>query len=124
MSLLNFSLGFISLCNLCFLVGAAFLLYRIIDPTDTARDGLNARCIALERQLDGIREQIEDQHLSRHPNQSHLIESQKSKIEALASREKELLERIENMDQAFRRNQTEKEFIEACFLLHDNYVAL
>ncbi len=33
-------LGFIFLCNLCFLIGAGFLLYRIVDTMDGMRDQL------------------------------------------------------------------------------------
>jgi hypothetical protein len=33
----NISLGFVFLCNMCFLVGAAFLLYKIIDSTEETR---------------------------------------------------------------------------------------
>ncbi len=36
----NIYLGFIFLCNLCFLVGAGFLLYRIVDSVDDMRNQL------------------------------------------------------------------------------------
>lgn len=40
MSWLEFGLGFVFLCNLVFLVGATFLLYRIVDSTELSRTEL------------------------------------------------------------------------------------
>lgn len=71
-------------------------------------------------QLDDIREQIKAQAFSRGADQSGLIESQQQQIDLLAAREKELLARLEAMEQAFNRNQTEKEFIEERFLQIDS----
>ena len=52
-------------------------------------------------------------------DQSGLIESQQDQIDVLASREKALLERIETVEQMFKRNQVEKAFIEDRFLKMD-----
>lgn len=52
-------------------------------------------------------------------DQSGLIESQQDQIDLLASREKALLERMEAVEQMFKRNQVEKDFIEERFLKLD-----
>lgn len=75
-------------------------------------------------QLDDIREQIHNHAFTdtggRGIDQSGLIESQQDQIDALAAREKTLMERIDELEQAFQRNQTEKNFIEDRFLQFDS----
>lgn len=71
-------------------------------------------------QLDAIREQLNAQPLPHEGvDQSELIQSQQDQIDALAEREKELLVRITQLESAFQRNQTEKNFIEDRFLQLD-----
>nr|WP_315490292.1 hypothetical protein [uncultured Rhodoferax sp.] len=73
--------------------------------------------------LDDIREQLTAQPLSTNNNggvdQTELIESQQDQIDAMAAREKELLARIAELESAFQRNQTEKNFIEDRFMQLD-----
>ncbi|OGB31996.1 MAG: hypothetical protein A3F78_05815 [Burkholderiales bacterium RIFCSPLOWO2_12_FULL_61_40] len=75
-------------------------------------------------QLDDIREQIHNHVFTGTGgggiDQSGLIESQQDQIDALAAREKTLMERIDELEQAFQRNQTEKNFIEDRFLQFDS----
>lgn len=52
-------------------------------------------------------------------DQTELIEGQQQQIDALAAREAELLARITQLESAFQRNQTEKNFIEERFLQLD-----
>jgi chromosome segregation ATPase len=70
-------------------------------------------------QLDEIRAQINATNFSDGVDQSGLIEGQQQEIDALASREAELLARIAQLEGAFQRNQTEKNFIEERFLQLD-----
>lgn len=77
-------------------------------------------------QLDEIRAQINMQNFSEAGSggdggvdQSELIEGQQEQIDALAAREAVLLARITQLEGAFQRNQTEKNFIEERFLLLD-----
>lgn len=76
-------------------------------------------------QLDDIREQVHNHAFTGTDtggggiDQSGLIESQQDQIDALAAREKTLMERIDELEQAFQRNQTEKNFIEDRFLQFD-----
>jgi chromosome segregation ATPase len=72
-------------------------------------------------QLDEIRSQINQQTFADGgPDQSGLIEGQQDQIDALAAREKELLARIAQLEGAFARNLTEKNFIEERFLQMDS----
>lgn len=78
-------------------------------------------------QLDEILAQINMQNFSEAGSggdggvdQSELIEGQQEQIDALvAARETVLLARITQLEGAFQRNQTEKNFIEERFLLLD-----
>lgn len=71
-------------------------------------------------QLDAIREQLNAQPLPHEGvDQSELIQNQQDQIDALAEREKELLTRIAQLESAFQRNQTERNFIEDRFLQLD-----
>lgn len=70
-------------------------------------------------QLDEIRAQIAEQKFSDGVDQSGLIQGQQDQIDALAAREKALMARIDQLEQAFSRNQTEKNFIEDRFLKLD-----
>ena len=77
-------------------------------------------------QLDEIRAQINAQNFPDADSsgdggvdQSELIEGQQQQIDALAAREAELLARITQLEGAFQRNQTEKNFIEDRFLQLD-----
>lgn len=73
--------------------------------------------------LDDIREQLNSQPLPTNSSggvdQSELIQSQQDQIDAMSEREKELLARIVELDNAFQRNQTEKNFIEDRFMQLD-----
>lgn len=71
--------------------------------------------------LDDIREQLTTQPMSANVgvDQTELIQSQQDQIDAMAEREKELLARIVELDNAFQRNQTEKNFIEDRFMQLD-----
>lgn len=73
-------------------------------------------------QLDSIREQLSAQQFPKGGgvDQTELIQSQQDQIDALAGREKELLARIAQLEGAFQRNQTEKNFIEDRFLQLDS----
>ena len=53
-------------------------------------------------------------------DQSGLIQSQQDQIDMLAAREKALMGRMDQMEQAFARTQTEKTFIEERFLALDS----
>jgi len=53
-------------------------------------------------------------------DQSGLIQSQQDQIDTLAAREKSLMGRMDQMEQAFERAQTEKMFIEERFLQLDS----
>lgn len=70
-------------------------------------------------QLDEIRAQIAEQKFSDGVDQSGLIQGQQDQIDVLAAREKALMARIDQLEQAFQRNQTEKNFIEDRFLKLD-----
>lgn len=72
-------------------------------------------------QLDEIRAQISEQKFSDSGgiDQSERIQGQQDQIDALAAREKALMARIDQMEQAAQRNQTEKNFIEDRFLKLD-----
>ena len=77
-------------------------------------------------QLDEIRAQINAQNFPEAGSggdsgidQTELIEGQQQQIDALAAREAELLARITQLEGAFQRNQTEKNFIEERFLQLD-----
>lgn len=70
-------------------------------------------------QLDEIRSQIAEQKFSDGVDQSDLIQGQQDQIDVLAAREKTLMARIDQVEQAFARNQTEKNFIEDRFLKLD-----
>jgi hypothetical protein len=52
-------------------------------------------------------------------DQSGLIQSQQDQIDMLAAREKSLMGRMDQMEKAFERTQTEKTFIEERFLQLD-----
>lgn len=71
--------------------------------------------------LDDIREQLTTQPMSANVgvDQTELIQSQQDQIDAMAEREKELLARIAQLESAFQRNQTEKNFIEDRFMQLD-----
>ena len=84
-----------------------------------ARDRARAAELLAEEnafKLANLREEAEQFSGGSEIDQSGLIESQQDQIDVLASREKALLERIENVEQMFKRNQVEKEFIEERFL--------
>ena len=70
-------------------------------------------------QLDEIRAQIASQKFSDGVDQSGLIQGQQDQIDVLAAREKALMARIDQLEQAYQRNQTEKNFIEDRFLKLD-----
>ncbi len=74
-------------------------------------------------QLDDIRDQIDAQPLGDGVDQSGLIDSQNQQIDALALREKQLMSRIDQLEQAMQRTQAEKGFIEEKFLQLDSSVA-
>lgn len=71
-------------------------------------------------QLDDIREKINVQPMGNGgEDQSELIQSQQDQIDVLAEREKDLCARIDLLEGALQRNQTEKNFIEDRFLQMD-----
>lgn len=71
-------------------------------------------------QLDVIREQLNAQQFSSPGvDQSELIQSQQDQIDTLAEREKEMHARMYQLESAFQRTQTEKNFIEDRFLQLD-----
>lgn len=71
-------------------------------------------------QLDSIREQLNaQQFLSPGVDQTELIQSQQDQIDTLAEREKEMHARMYQLESAFQRTQTEKNFIEDRFLQLD-----
>lgn len=89
-----------------------------------ARDRAKAAELLAESnafKLENLREEAEHYSMSNSNelDQSGLIESQQGQIDMLAAREKALLERIETVEQMFKRNQVEKEFIEERFLKLD-----
>jgi chromosome segregation ATPase len=91
---------------------------------EQARERANAaekHAEANATKLDDIREQINTQQFSATGgvDQTELIQSQQDQIDVLADREKELLLRITQLESAFQRNQTEKNFIEERFLQLD-----
>jgi chromosome segregation ATPase len=72
--------------------------------------------------LENLREDAQNytfSNASDFSDQAGLIESQQDQIDLLASREKALLERIEAVEDMFKRTQVEKEFIEERFLKLD-----
>lgn len=72
--------------------------------------------------LDDITEQLNAQHSEvgdAAVDQSGLIQSQQDQIDMLAAREKSLMGRMDQMEKAFDRTQTEKTFIEERFLQLD-----
>ncbi len=71
-------------------------------------------------QLDNIRAQINERNFSDGVDQTELVQQQQEQIDALVGREKELLARIAQLEGAFERNQTEKNFIEERFLQMDS----
>jgi hypothetical protein len=75
-------------------------------------------------QLDEIKEKINQQQVQvvqgEGLDQSGLIQSQQEQIDMLAAREKALMGRMDQMEQAFERNQAEKIFIEERFLQLDS----
>lgn len=96
MNWLNISLGFVFLCNLIFLVGAAFLLYRIVDATEQGRDELLK---AANQNLDGGKhllmaarrsiiemERINDAQLSRETSSSRTLAELSSQVRLLGDR--------------------------------------
>lgn len=92
------------------------------EQLEKARDRAKAAELLAEgnaAQLDEIRTQVNDNQFSDGLDQTELIQGQQDQIDALAKREKELLARIEQMEKAFQRNQTEKNFIEERFLQMD-----
>lgn len=75
--------------------------------------------------LDDIKEQLnlqQDQGSGEGEvvDQSGLIQSQQDQIDMLAAREKSLMGRMDQMEKAFERTQTEKTFIEERFLQLDS----
>ena len=70
-------------------------------------------------QLDEIRLLVNAQNFEGGVDQSELIQQQQDQIDKLADREKALLARIDQLENAFQRNQTEKNFIEERFLQMD-----
>ncbi|MBK7000287.1 MAG: hypothetical protein IPH35_10045 [Rhodoferax sp.] len=77
-------------------------------------------------QIDDLQAQIKEQSFAKSMDksslhdQSGLIASQQEQIDALTSREKTLLARIEDMKQEFMRSDVEKNFIEDRFLQLDS----
>ncbi len=76
-------------------------------------------------QLDEIRAQIDQQTFNETNNaggvdQTELIEQQQNQIDVLATRERELMQKIEQLESAFQRSLTEKTFIEERFLAMDH----
>jgi DNA repair exonuclease SbcCD ATPase subunit len=79
---------------------------------------------ATAAQMDEIRAQIDQQPFAEPGgnvgiDQSELIEQQQNQIDVLATRERELLVKIDHLEGAFQRNLTEKTFIEERFLAMD-----
>jgi hypothetical protein len=79
--------------------------------------------------LDDIKEQMSQSAEESRPaatiemggiDQSGLIQSQQDQIDMLAAREKALMGRMDQMEQAFERTRTEKTFIEERFLALDS----
>ena len=76
-------------------------------------------------QLDDIRAQIREQQWGDgggsggDADQAELIAAQQEQIDVLAQREQELMARVEELERAIQRNQTEKNFIEDRFLQLD-----
>lgn len=88
-----------------------------------ARDRAKAAELLAEEnafKLANLREEAEHFTSGSEIDQSGLIESQQSQIDMLAEREKALLARIETVEDMFKRNQVEKEFIEERFLKMDS----
>jgi uncharacterized protein YlxW (UPF0749 family) len=75
-------------------------------------------------QLDVIREQLGSTKVSGKADaggaSSEALKAKQDEINALQSREKMLLTRIEQMEMEFQRNQTEKKFIEERFIQLDS----
>lgn len=72
-------------------------------------------------QIDELRAQINAQKFSRPKvDQSDLVRDQRDQIDVLASREKALLAKIEQMENEFKRHADEKGFIEERFLQLDS----
>lgn len=96
MNWVNIALGFVFLCNLVFLVGAAFLLYRIVDATEQGRDELLK---AATQNMDGGKqllmaarrtviemERVNDAQLSRETSSSRTIAELSTQIRLLGDR--------------------------------------
>ena len=74
-------------------------------------------------QLDIIREQLNSTKITGRSDASggsaEALKAKQDELDALQSREKMLLSRIEQMELEFQRNQTEKKFIEERFIQLD-----
>ncbi len=92
------------------------------DQLEQARERAQAAELHAEanaKQLSEIRTQINERSFSDGVDQSELVEQQQEQIDILAAREKDLLARISQLEGAFQRNLTEKNFIEDRFLQMD-----
>ncbi len=108
-------------------------LLKQTSALETELQKARERVLAAERQaeeaasqLDEIRARINQQSLMASQggipgtDQSALIEDQQTQIDLLASREKALLAKMEQMELEFQRQKTEKAFIEDRFLQLDS----
>jgi DNA repair exonuclease SbcCD ATPase subunit len=108
-------------------------LLKQTSALETELQKARERVLAAERQaeeaasqLDEIRARINQQSLMESQggipgtDQSALIEDQQTQIDLLASREKALLAKMEQMELEFQRQKTEKAFIEDRFLQLDS----
>ncbi len=93
------------------------------EQLQKARDRAKAAELHAETnavQLDAIRAQINERNFSDGVDQTELVQQQQGQIDILAVREKEMLARIAQLEGAFERNLTEKNFIEERFLQMDS----
>lgn len=108
-------------------------LLKQTSALETELQKARERVLAAERQaeeaasqLDEIRARINQQSLMASQggipgaDQSALLEDQQAQIDLLASREKALLTKMEQMELEFQRQKTEKAFIEDRFLQLDS----
>lgn len=97
----NLALGFVFLCNICFLVGAAFLLYKIVDSTEetriqlmkAARENSNAGAQLLNAAHRSIREmeRASEAQLARETSNQRAIVDLANQVHALVENLKRLL---------------------------------
>ena len=96
----NIAVGFVFLCNLCFLVGAGFLLYRIVDTMDQTRTQLlkaarentqagNQLLAAAHRSISEM-ERASEAHLDREKSNNRAIADLTNQVHALVESLKRL----------------------------------